>query len=384
MQVPAPTNARTSGGNVNQLVSGIKFAAALSAIVFVSSISSPAAQAKSPDKVTEGSRLPQFLNWFGGEWNNHEQVWLQKGDTANLVDAKPVDPIAHTHHIFAPVEAPKIGEHMFYIQQNMDADPAKIYRQRLYRISVDDVENAIKLEIFSYLDEKAFVNAHLKPEMFKDLELTGLKANPGCDVYWRYQEAEKEFIGTMKPGACNFFSQRSQKKIIISDTLKLSESEIWINDQARDEQGGYVFGSKTNTPVKNRKVRYYTGWAVLNRAGKDAKPEDKKYSNRRDLITHNEGAYLPVLWDDGTPSPYAVQLAQLTYQNTKTAILKLALVDAVTKKSVMYIWGNTDATRLGMNLTWFQVGLTQKPNRVQYGFDETPKVVAEVKLAASK
>ncbi len=366
---------------MNRLFTGSKVVATIGVAVLFGLI---APQAIAQTKALEGSRLPLFLKWFGGEWNNHEQVWLQKGDTANFVDGKPVDPIAHTHHIFAPVKAPKVGEHTFYIQQNMDADSAKIYRQRLYRISADNVENAIKLEIFSYPDEKAFVNAHLKPELFKDLELSALKANPGCEVYWRYQEAEKEFIGTMKPGACNFFSQRSQKKIIISDTLKLSESEIWINDQARDEQGNYVFGSKTNTPVKNRKVRYYTGWAVLNRAGKDAKPEDKKYSNRRDLITHNEGAYLPVLWDDGTPSPYAVQLAQLTYQNTKTAILKLALVDAVTKKSIMYIWGNTDATRLGMNLTWFQVGLTQKTDRVHYGFDETPKVITEVKPTAEK
>ncbi len=50
----------------------------------------------------------------------------------------------------------------------------------------------------------------------------------------------------------------------------------------------------------------------------------------------------------------------------------------------MSIWGNTDATRLGMNLTWLQVGLAQKLTRAHYGFDETPEVVVEAKPAASK
>lgn len=317
--------------------------------------------------------LERFIAWFGGEWNNNEQVWQQKVDAEKLPGGKPDDPISHTHHIFAPVAAPKIGDHTYYVQQHLDADMSKAYRQRLYRISKDDGENAIKLEIFNLPDTKAFFNAHLKPEMFRELEPSSLKATPGCEVYWRYTTASKEFTGTMKPGACSYFSTAMNKRVVISDTLKLSDSEIWINDQARDEQGGYVFGSKTGTPVKNRKVRYYTGWAYMKRAGKDAKETDQAGSYRGDLVVHNEGQYLPVLWDDGTPTQYMVQLAQLTYQNTRAPILKLALVDKDTKKTVVYIWANIEATRIGMNLGWFQVGLKQKEERVSYGFGDKPK-----------
>jgi CpeT/CpcT family (DUF1001) len=317
---------------------------------------------------TEAKDLQRLVDWFAGEWDNHEQVWQQKGDANDTKREKIDDPIPHTHHIFAPVKAPKIGEHIFYVQQYGDGDPAKIYRQRVYRFSADEKERAVKLEIFTPLDEKAFINAHLKPDVFATLDATALKAAPGCEVYWRYQAASTEYEGTMKPGACHFISQRSGKRIFVTDTLKLTPNEIWINDQARDESGNHVFGSKTNTPVKNRKVRYFTGWVYFNRAGKDAKPTDKDFSGRRDLITHTEGQYIPVLFDDGTPSPYLLQLAQLTYQNTKTPILKLALVDKDTKKSITYIWANTDASRIGMNLGWFQVGLTQKPERTAFGF----------------
>jgi hypothetical protein len=75
-----------------------------------------------------------------------------------------------------------------------------------------------------------------------------------------------------------------------------------------------------------------------------------------------------VTYEDGTPSPYVLELALLTYQNTKKPILKFALLDRDTLKSVSYTWANTDASLIGMNLGWFQAGFTQKSERVNFGF----------------
>jgi hypothetical protein len=318
---------------------------------------SGASLAQTPTPADEVERL---TTWLSGEWNNNEQVWQQKADAAKT-GKKPEDPISHTHHIFARVEAPKVGSHVVYVQQSLDGNPEKVYRQRVYRFTADGAENAVKLEIFNLPDEKSWLNAQRTPGRFADLDPAKLRPTPGCEVWWRYEPARKSYTGTMKPNACSFVSQRyGGRRIVISDTLKLSETELWINDQARDEQGNHVFGSKTDTPVKNRKVRYFTGWAYLNRAGKEMKDGDKNFSFRKDLLLHNEGQVIPLLYEDGQPSPYLVELAQLTYQNTQQPILKLAILDAATRKSVSYVWANTDAWRIGLNLGWIQVGLTQK------------------------
>jgi CpeT/CpcT family (DUF1001) len=325
--------------------------------------------------VTYPSDMARLLAWFGGEWNNNEQVWQQQVDAKG----KPIeDKIPHTHHIFAPISAPKVGLHVFYVQQSQGDDLTKPYRQRLYRFSEDVAEKAIKLEIFNFNDEKAFFNAHLKPEPFATLDTTQLRATPGCEVFWRYDHSANAFAGTMKTGACSFISKRfGDKRIIINDTLKLTENEIWINDQARDEAGNHVFGSKTDTPVKNRKVRYFTGWVWIHRDGPKGDTADrKKFAFRRDIMIHDEGQRIPVLYDDGTPSPYLLELAQLTYQNTRTSILKMALVDRETKKSVFYIWAQPDGTRVGINHGWIQIGLTQKVNRIAYGFGDPPPAPA--------
>jgi len=358
----------------------------IAALIFVSAATNAAAQIA----VTASANLPplkadfdRFISWFGGEWNNNEQVWQQSADAKislaaavkeeaknKLVEEK----ITHTHHIFAPILAPKIGSHIYYIQQSLDGDLTKSYRQRIYRISPDEKENAVKLEIFNLPDDKAFFDAHKKPAIFADLDVSKLRATPGCEVYWRYDNNAKSFEGTMKPNACSFVSKRyGDKRIIITDTLKLSESEIWINDQARDEAGNYVFGSKTNTPVKNRKVRYFTGWVYLHRDGPAADITNKKFSFRSDIMIHNEGQKIPLLYDDGSETPYLLELAQLTYQNTRTAILKMAVIDKETKKNVFYLWSQPDGIRVGINHGWIQVGLTQKTSRVAYGFGEPPR-----------
>ncbi len=323
-----------------------------------------AAQVAIAAVMTPQSDFARFVSWFGGEWNNHEQIWQQRIDAAKLPGGKPQDPLTHTHHIFAPVSVPKLGPHVFYVQQSLNGDLSKSYRQRLYRLSPDSATGSIKLEIFAFLDDKAFFNAHLKPELLADLEASKMRATPGCDVFWRYNETSKAYDGSMPKDVCKINSPRMGKTIIINDTLKLTQGEIWINDQARDEQGNHVFGSKTNTPVKNRKVRYFTGWAFGTEPG-----TGKKLQGRRDIVMHNEGQRMALNYEDGTPSPYAIELAQLTYQNTTAPILKLALVDQSDAKRGAYTWANTEATRIGLNLGWVQFGLTQKPSQTAYGFN---------------
>ena len=312
----------------------------------------------------------RFLSWFGGEWNNHEQVWQQRLDSAKLPGGKAEDPITHTHHVFAPVKVPALGDHVYYVQQSLDGDLTKSYRQRLYRMSSD--AGVVKLEIFAFPDDKAVFNAHLRPEVLTHIDPQTLRTTPGCEVFWRYNEAANAYDGTMPKDACAINSPRLGKKIIINDTLKLTESEIWINDQARDEQGGHVFGSKTNTPVKNRKVRYHAGWAFGTEPG-----TGKKLKGERALMIHNEGQRLALKYEDDTPSPYSIELAQLTYQNTSTAILKLALVDSSEAKRGAYTWANTDSKRIGLNLGWIQFGFTEKAAHKHFSFTMPMKGAAK-------
>ena len=312
--------------------------------------------------------LSRFLTWFGGEWNNNEQVWQQKIDAEDPKITAKITAHDHLHYIFSPVVAPKVGENLFYVQQSRGDDLSKVFRQRIYRFTTDSTQGAIRLDIFTLNDEKRFVDAHRTPAMFADLTPADVKPMAGCEVFWRFDAKDQSFNASMPVDRCNFVSTRSGKRIFVNDTLRLTEQDLWINDQAHDDAGLRVFGSPDNIPSRNRKVRYFEGWVWFKLAGPGAAENDKKTSFTAKYLLHSEGQRMTVLYEDGTASPYMLELAVLTYQNTRKPVLKFTLLDRETRKSKTYVWANAQATTIGMNLGWFQAGVAQKSERTHFGF----------------
>ncbi len=129
------------------------------------------------------------------------------------------------------------------------------------------------------------------------------------------------------------------------DTLTLAT----VSDAAR--------GVAANT-VSHR-VRWFSGWNALNGAGPKAGAENKDWHVRRDLHMHSEGDRLPLRWRDGAQSGYSLELARLIYRESNTEVLRLAVIEDATGKVLSYAWANPDATRIGLNLGWVQIGLEQ-------------------------
>jgi len=290
----------------------------------------------------------KFLQWFEGEYDNNEQVWQQKQD--ELAEDQRHE---HIHHIFKPVDAPNIGEHTFFIRQYMDGDYENVYRQRLYNFVLDEDETAVRLQIFSFNEDAKYRNTDQDPSIIGGITPEEVRNMPGCDVFWRYEG--DHFVGRMKENACFFFSERMGKNIYITDTLKMTDSEIWIADTAYDADGNHVFGREE--PHKNRKVRYFKGWAVFEKRRLDESAPEGEYVFIPDLRLHNEGQIIPLVTKEGVETGYSVELAQLTYQETGTPILKLAVLDKE-GYAFTYIWANPEAEKLGINMRWMQVGLT--------------------------
>ena len=107
-----------------------------------------------------------------------------------------------------------------------------------------------------------------------------------------------------------------------------------------------------------RRVRRYTGWVALQRRRIDPQAAGDDYVFLKDLRLHDEG-FVVSIKDGGQLTGYAVELARLTYQNTRTAVLKLGVIDEATGRTLSYSWAEPGAKRIGINLRWVQAGLTK-------------------------
>lgn len=311
-----------------------------------------------PAPLSLEEQLRLFLEWFPGEYDNHEQVFRAR--------AKGETPHERLHHIFAPVSLPAFGEHVFYVQQSFPEEGGRIYRQRLYVFAANPERQAIELVIYSFPDEQAVLDAHRHPEKLAALTPDSLRRIPGCEVYWHFNG--EFFEGRMDQGACTFLSPRLGKRITIHDDLRLTAEEIWIRDVARDEEGKLVFGDPDREHHKNRKVRYYDGWAAVKRAGPGAATEDRDWLGMRGLRLHDAGDQIRLRGEDGKELPYRIELARLTYEQTQVPVLTLRVLEAESGRLIAYAWGEPGAKRIGINLGWLQAGFTLKASEPHFGF----------------
>jgi CpeT/CpcT family (DUF1001) len=291
-----------------------------------------------------------MLQWFEGEFDNFQQVYKEKEEKAANVHE-------HIHSIFKPVSLPLLGRNVFYVLQYMDGDSTKIYRQRLYSFSENKTENAIQLDIYSFNTDSLYYYAHLQPAKLSGLTISQLSKTDGCEVFWKRTVAATagdpvSFTGYMKEKACNFISKRSGKRIFITDSLKLTTNEIWIRDEAVDENGGYVFGNKDKIPHKLKRCRFYKGWILLEKAGLTG-----EYHQMRNLTWHDQGKRVRLYTEDGKATKYEVELASVLY-GSNLEVLKVAIYEVGLSKAVAYAWATPGAKNIGINLRWIQSGLT--------------------------
>jgi CpeT/CpcT family (DUF1001) len=291
-----------------------------------------------------------FAVWFEGRFDNFAQFYDDK-------DSRTEFPHDNIHSIFTKVELPAIGENVFYVQQYADGDEAKVYRQRLYNFTVNKQEKALQLTIYNFDDEKKYRDSHIDKSKLNGLSMTNLTTVQGCEVYWKMNETRDKFLGYMKPNGCKVVSKRSGKTIIITDDLVLTKDEIWINDQAKDEQGSYVFGNKAGIHSKLKRVRWFEGYTAILKTGetpmtnKDFTADE--YDGKTKVPLHDQGGTVKL------NDKYSAQLAQLRYKSG-IWVMTLSIIENASGRKVAYTWANPEAEKIGINLRWVQAGFTLK------------------------
>jgi len=309
-----------------------------------------------PPRAVQEKDFRTFLGWFEGEFDSGEQVAF--ADELGIPkDAVP----ERIHSIFKRVDLPAFGEHVFYVEQYLDGDPAKIYRQRLYSFSLDEQEQAIKLTIHIPPEPKSLVGAHRDPSKLRELAPAVTRSPPGCEVYWRRRG--DAFLGEMKPGACTFKSERSGKTIVVSDDLYLDDDEIWIYDRAVDAEGGHVYGNKAGIPNKLRKVNPFSCWLFVKREGAADDAADA-YATHFGIPVHDGGE---IVWvkSDARAARVGLKIRRVVWPSgTNRDSLVLYMHDegaADPQRAVSYGWADPAARRLGINLRWAQANCVQQP-----------------------
>lgn len=208
--------------------------------------------------------LDEFLQFFQGDFDNYAQVASERA--AGVLSGEG----GGHEHIHCCITQPREG--MLFARYYFDGNPSVVFRSRLYRVSVNEKSDRgiVEMRIYRlYADTERLLRAagySAQSPAWDDADLCDWLR--GCEVFWeRYEPGEDDpgkrvlgidggtrFVGYMKGGGCELFSNEINAKICVMDDLLLTNEHLWVADRAFDEEGNFVYGNRRGIPYKMRRV----------------------------------------------------------------------------------------------------------------------------------
>lgn len=113
------------------------------------------------------------------------------------------------------------------------------------------------------------------------------------------------------------------------------------------------------TASELKEITYYKGWMALKKHRVEPEADLSEWIFARIERMHNQGEKVPLLDESGNKTGYTLSLESLVYQETRVPVLKIGVIDERTGYTLSYSWADPASRRIGLNVRWFQAGLTR-------------------------
>lgn len=210
--------------------------------------------------------LADFLQFFCGEFDNYEQIAMERA-----ADMMPREGGGHEH---IHCSLTQVSNDMLFARYYFNGDPSFVFRSRLYKVNVSDASDRgiIEMKIYRFYEETEQL---LKSNNY-DLDAVSWNDDDvydwleGCEVYWEAYRPPDEvsddacrqleiqsgtrFVGYMKGGGCELYSNEIQGRIRVMDDLLLTRDDLWVADRGFDDDNNFVYGNRRGIPYKMKRV----------------------------------------------------------------------------------------------------------------------------------
>jgi hypothetical protein len=163
------------------------------------------------------------------------------GSYDNLAQSRASPSHSPLRLMIAPVDAPLVGDHVYYVQE-MAADNAnRVLAQRLYVVSpVPDEEMAVLTQA-DLIEPLRWRDGHLKRNLFQSMLMQDLRVRAGCDLLFK---RDKNAFAAALTGNCRGSARNTGEALRVEQRLTLDADGIAMFEQQRDAAGKLVYGDE--------------------------------------------------------------------------------------------------------------------------------------------
>jgi hypothetical protein len=273
-------------------------------------------------------QLQLLMEWWPGEYDNHEQIVRQSGGGLS----KPVyEPHSRIHAHYRRVDLPSLGEHVLYAEEYRNDDPADLHRARFYSVRIDLDARALRAKPHDPPSEADLVGAHADPARIRALAAGKLISGDGaCDLLLRFEGGQ--FRGRARPGACG----RDEGYEII-----VGPDDYWFREGSAGAPGPDAAYYELS------RVKWFSCTVNYNLEGKMAETE-----RLTTVRLHSEGGVAPIAYPDGRQLSLVLHRRAFTSPPERRFFI-LRLHEDGHHVPISYSYAQDTAPRFGMNLGWF-------------------------------
>ncbi len=315
----------------------------LSAVVLAAMLMMPvlSAQAQTFTKGELEGHLSLIMQWWPGEYDNHEQIVRQSGGGISIHVYEPVFRI-HSHYV--KLDMPELGENVLYVEEYLNNDPANISRIRVYNLSINEAEQAVKVQLYAFKDgHDHMVGARLDAERLAGIKLDELRAfSDPCTVYMRYEGGQ--FNGGMKRDSCGD-EEWFEYQVVLGPDYN------WTRDRQISRETGEVTWDQTEGAnyawIQMRKARWFVCTVNYNLEG-----DMRETEFLTEIEVHDQGGQTDIAWPDGRTLEFQLHTREFSSPSEREFPL-FRIHEKGNYVPIAYGYAVDDADRFGLNLGWF-------------------------------
>ena len=196
--------------------------------------------------------LEDMKAWLPGSWDSFPQIWYERNVTMPEEGEHE-----HWHRTFALIDAPQVGETVFYGQINVGGRDGPIMprSQVLYKAVIDEARGVVSINGQPIPDPARFQNLHERPALWREVRMRDESALH-CNFIWRRDgvqvvgvvEGQKEEWRKYGPETCNYVSGSGAEFYADAEWV-LSPDELWLYD-LNTIAGVQFIGRKDRTHIR--------------------------------------------------------------------------------------------------------------------------------------
>jgi hypothetical protein len=162
------------------------------------------------------------------------------GSYDNLAQSRASPDHAPLKLMIAPVDAPLVGDHVFYVQEMAADDARRVLAQRMYIVdAVPDQELAVVIQA-DLAEPMRWRDGHLNRDVFRGMLAQDLRPRPGCDLLF---SREGGGFSATNAGSCRASARDTGEALRVEQKVILDADGIALFEQQRDAAGQLVYGA---------------------------------------------------------------------------------------------------------------------------------------------